>query len=146
MAAACAVTGCSDGDSSPSQVASQAASALESAASQAGEAASSAAAEAKKKIDDISGGVNATSSVTLGDVTTDADGRSTVTVTTDNTTDSEKSFLVQVNFRDKDGNLLDVVAVTVSNVAAGAKGEATARSNRDLSGTPEAEVANALRY
>lgn len=148
---ATALTGCSDDDtpSSVSSAASQAASAAESlgreAASAASSAFASATAEAGRKLDEIQDGVDVKSDVKLGTPGTDG-GRATVEVTATNTADSTKSFAVQVDFTDSSGNRLDAVVVTVSDVAAGADGTATARSNRDLSGEVKAEVARAVRY
>ncbi|MEY9992867.1 hypothetical protein ABIE67_004899 [Streptomyces sp. V4I8] len=134
VAAALTLTSCSDEDT-PSSVASRAASAF-----------ASATAEAGRKLDDIKGGVDAKDAVRLGSPTTDSDGRTTAEVTVENTTDSTKSFAVQVNFRNENGDLLDAAVVTVSDVAAGRTGKGTARSTHDLSGTVKAEVARALRY
>ncbi|MDF3142505.1 MULTISPECIES: FxLYD domain-containing protein [unclassified Streptomyces] len=134
VAATLTLTSCSD-DDTPSSVASKAASAF-----------ASATAEAGHRLDDIKGGIDAKDAVSLGDPTTNADGRTTVEVTAENTTDSTKSFGVQINFRDEDGNLLDAAVVTVSDVAAGQTGTGTARSTRDLGGEVKAEVARALRY
>ncbi|MEU8849987.1 FxLYD domain-containing protein [Streptomyces sp. NPDC048384] len=134
VAAALTLTSCSD-DDTPSSVASRAASAF-----------ASATAEAGKQLDDIKGGVDAKGAVRLGDPTTDSDGRTTVEVTAENTTDSTKSFGVQINFRDEGGNLLDANVVTVSDVAAGKTGKGTARSTRELGGDVRTEVARAVRY
>ncbi|AWE51417.1 FxLYD domain-containing protein [Streptomyces nigra] len=128
------LTSCSDGDT-PASVASKAASAY-----------ASATAEAGRALDEIKGGVNAKDAVRVGAVTTNADGRAEAEISAENTTDSKKSFAVQVDFKDDDGNLLDAAVVTVSDVAAGATGKATARSTRDLSGQVRAEVARAVRY
>ncbi|MER5758859.1 FxLYD domain-containing protein [Streptomyces sp. NPDC002082] len=134
--------GCSDGDNSASSAVSQVA----SAASEAAEAVDTAEEAAKKKLAEVKDGVDAKDAVKVGVVTADADGFSTAGVTAENSADSPKSFAVQVNFKDKSGNLLDTVVVTVSDVAAGAKGEATARSTHKLSGEVEAQTATALRY
>lgn len=139
------LTGCSD-DGTPSSVASKAASAVESVGSQAASAVSSATAEAGRRLDEVKNGVDAKDAVKLGAPATDSAGRSTVEITADNTADSAKSFAVQVEFKDAGGNLLDTVVVTVSDVAAGKSGKATARSNRELSGEVKAEVGRALRY
>ncbi|MDC0770505.1 FxLYD domain-containing protein [Streptomyces sp. HD] len=128
------LTSCSD-DDTPSSVASKAASAY-----------ASATAEAGRQLDEIKGGIDAKDDVRLGDTKTDSDGRTTVEVTAENTTDSTKSFAVQVNFEDEDGNLLDAAVVTVSDVAANKTANATARSTRDLSGEVRAEVARAVRH
>ncbi|WAZ22990.1 FxLYD domain-containing protein [Streptomyces cinnabarinus] len=136
FAASVALTGCSD-DDTPSSVAS-------SVASRVSEAAESLATEAQNRIDDIKNGVDAKDAVTLGDPVTD--GRATVPVTVENTADSAKSFAVQVDFTDSGGNRLDVVVVTISDVQPGESKEATARSNRDLTGEVKAEVARAVRY
>lgn len=129
-----ALTSCSD-DDTPSSVVSKAASAY-----------ASATAEAGRQFDEIKGGIDAKSSVRLGDTTTDSDGRASVEVTAENTTDSTKSFAVQINFKDEDDNLLDASVVTVSDVAANQSGKGTARSTRDLSGDVRAEVERAVRY
>ncbi|MFE4665474.1 hypothetical protein ACFRI7_06070 [Streptomyces sp. NPDC056716] len=126
--------------------ASKAASAAESLASGASDTLASASAEAKDKLDAVKGGVDAAGDVRLGTAATGADGRTTVGVSAHNTTDSAKNFAVEVDFRDSGGNLLDVVAVTVSNVAAGKTGTATATSHRQLTGTVKTEVQRALRY
>ncbi|WP_149182547.1 FxLYD domain-containing protein [Streptomyces sp. TRM49041] len=139
--------GCGENDTgSPSDLASRATATAASLASGAAEALESATAEAGRKLEEIKGGIDAEDEVTLGDVTADDDGRSTVEVTARNTADSVKSFAVQVDFRDPQGNLLDVVIVTVTDVADGATKRATARSNRTLSGDVKAEVGTAVRY
>ncbi|MER6672269.1 FxLYD domain-containing protein [Streptomyces sp. NPDC000983] len=128
------LVGCSE-DDLPEGVSSRAAS-----------AASALASEAEKQLDGIKDGVDAKDEVRLGDTGTDG-GKVTVPVTVENTDDSTKSFGVQVDFTDSDGNRLDTVVVTVSDVAGGESKEATARSNRDLSGdNVRAEVARAVRY
>ncbi|MDI9832251.1 FxLYD domain-containing protein [Streptomyces sp. KAU_LT] len=131
---AVALTSCSD-DDTPSSVASRAASAY-----------ASATAEAGRALDEIKGGVNAKSAVKAGGITTGSGGRAEAEITVENTTDATKSFAVQVDFKDEDGNLLDATVVTVSDVAAGATGKGTARSHRDLGGQVRAEVARAVRY
>ncbi|OQR60946.1 hypothetical protein B6E66_27365 [Streptomyces maremycinicus] len=157
------LTGCSDDDtpSSVSSAASKAASAAESLgreataaasslasgfASEASSAFASASASARRELDEIKDGVDVKSDVKLGTPGTDKDDRSTVDVTVSNTTDGSKSFSVQIDFTDSAGNRLDTVVTTVSDVAAGKTGKATARSNRTLSGQVKAEVARAVRY
>lgn len=145
-----AAAGCSDHSGSPSGTVSKAASAASSAAaslaSRGADALASASAEARRKLDEAKGGVSAKDDVTLGAVATGSDGKAAVKVTAKNTAGSAKSFAVQVNFTDKSGNLLDVTVVTVKDVAAGASGEGTARSNRGLNGEVRAAVGTALRY
>ncbi|MFI6338180.1 hypothetical protein [Streptomyces sp. NPDC050535] len=145
------LTGCSD-DTTPSGAASKAASAasaagdaLSSATADAGDALASATAEAGERFDEFKNGVNAKGDVRTGDVGTDSDGRSTTEVTVTNSGSSSRSYAVQVDFRDPSGNLLDTVVVTVDGVAAGATKDATARSNRTLSGDVTAEVSRAVR-
>ncbi|MER5770785.1 hypothetical protein [Streptomyces sp. NPDC001985] len=128
--------GCSDGGGGgASDVASRAVSAV-----------SSATASAGKRLDEIKGGVDARADVRLGSPATDSDGRATVEVSARNTVESAKSFAVRVDYRDSSGNLLDTVVVTVADVAAGATKDATARSNRKLSGEVRAELGTTLRY
>ncbi|HLL35135.1 MAG TPA: hypothetical protein VK545_14885, partial [Streptomyces sp.] len=62
------------------------------------------------------------------------------------TADSAKSFAVQVDFTDREGNFLDTVVTTVRDVPAGDERSATARSNRALDGDVKAEVERAVRY
>ncbi|MFF4356525.1 hypothetical protein [Streptomyces sp. NPDC001604] len=160
LLAACAgagTTGCSDTSGTPSSshskaasaassVASAVASAVPSLASQGASALASASAEAKRRLDEVKNAVEAKDDVQLGAPAQDAEGRSTVAVSAHNSAGSAKSFLVQVDFRDQGGNLLDTTVVTLSEVGAGKDGKATARSNRKLSGPVRAEVARALRY
>jgi hypothetical protein len=144
-ALAAPLTGCSD-NTTPSDAVSQAASAASSLASEAGNALASATAEAGRQFDEFKNGVNAKGDVKVSDVSTDSDGRSTTKVTVTNPTSSSKSYAVQIDFRDQSGgNLLDTAVVTVDDVAAGAAKDATARSNRTLSGEVTAEVARAVR-
>ncbi|MBN0046597.1 hypothetical protein JS756_21315 [Streptomyces actuosus] len=155
---AAGLSGCSDdGGGGTSDAASKAASAASSVgaevtaaasslASQGASALASATAEVGRTLESIKNGIDAKDDVKLGEPSTDDSGRTTVTVTADNTADSEQSFAVQVDFRNSDGKLLDVVVVTVSDVAAGSSGEATARSTHTLSGTVKADVGAALRY
>ncbi|MCD9880676.1 hypothetical protein [Streptomyces guryensis] len=151
------MTGCSDNSGTPStsrskaaSVASSAASAVSSAlpslASQGASALASASAEVKRRLDEVKNAIDAKGDVRLGAPVADADGRSTVAVSVHNSAGSAKSFLVQVDYRDQAGNLLDTTVVTLNEVAAGKDGKATARSNRKLSGPVRAEVARALRY
>ncbi|MET7984035.1 MULTISPECIES: FxLYD domain-containing protein [unclassified Streptomyces] len=155
-ALAAQLTACSD-DSSPSGTASKAASAASraasavsqaaSAATQAGDALASATAEAGRKYDEFKGGVDAKSEVKLGGTASpDSDGRATVKVTATNPTSAAKSYVVQVDFRDQSGNLLDTTVVTVSDVAGGGSKDATARSNRSLTGDVRTDVARAARH
>ncbi|MDT9699381.1 FxLYD domain-containing protein [Streptomyces sp. P17] len=143
---AAGASGCSDDDNgAASDAASKAASAASSLASRGSDAVASATAKAGEALDSIKGGIDAKDEVELGKPGTD-DGRTTVTVTARNTSDDTQSFAVQVEFRDEDGKLVDVVVVTVSDVAANSSGTGTARSTHELSGSVKAEVGTALRY
>ncbi|MEW2165118.1 hypothetical protein AB0912_19315 [Streptomyces sp. NPDC007084] len=155
-ALAASLTACSD-DSSPSDTASRAASAASraasaasraaSAATQAGDALASATAEAGRRFDEFKDGADAKSEVKLdGTASPDSDGRATARVTASNPTDSARSYVVQVDFRDKSGNLLDTTVVTLNDVAANASKDATARSNRALTGDVDTTVARAVRH
>lgn len=137
---------CGGGGDGPGAKASDAASALNSVAAQASELWASASAEADRELDEIKGGVDAQSEVSLGDPATGKDGRTAVDVEVRNTTDTTKSFAVQVDFTDSGGRLHDAVVVTVADVAAGRTGKGTARSAHDLSGDVGAKVARAVRY
>ncbi|MFF5007064.1 hypothetical protein ACFY3G_30070 [Streptomyces phaeochromogenes] len=135
---AAVLTGCSD-DDTPSSVSSAAGEVVSSAFA-------SATAKAGRELDEIKSGVDVKSDVKLAEPGKDNDGRATVEITAANTTNSSKSFAVQVDFTDTSGNRLDVVVVTVSGVAADKTGTATARSNRELSGEVKTKVARAVRY
>ncbi|WP_326765194.1 FxLYD domain-containing protein [Streptomyces sp. NBC_01591] len=137
---------CSDDGGSASSTASKAASAAASAASRGADVVASATAAAGEKLKNFKNGVNAKGDVELGKPSTDGDGRVTVKVTVKNSSDSAKSYAVQVNFDDASGNLLDTVVVTVDGVGPKASKDAMARSNRKLSGDVKADVANALRH
>jgi hypothetical protein len=146
---AAVLCGCAhNGGTSPnaSKAASAAASVAASLASQASSALASATAAAGHKLDEIKGGVDAKSDVKLGTTSTEADGHKAVQVTVTNATSKSRNYAVQVNFKDAGGNLRDTVVVTVGGVAAGASKNATALSNRKLSGNVTTDVARAVRY
>ncbi|MFD3516871.1 hypothetical protein [Streptomyces sp. NPDC058657] len=147
---------CSDGDKSPAQMVSnatqKAGDAAASATAKAGEMGekakesyASASASASARMNEVRDGMDAKGEVAVGEVKTDED-RSAAEVTASNKQDKEQSFVVQVNFRDDGGNLLDTVVVTVKDVAAGKEATAVATSNRNLSGKVKAEIAKALRH
>ncbi|KES04337.1 hypothetical protein BU52_25350 [Streptomyces toyocaensis] len=117
-----------------------------SAASRATELWESATAEAGRGLEEFTRGLDVTDDVTLGSPTVPADGRTSVGVTVRNTDDSTRSFLVEVDFRDADGDLVDVALVTVDDVAAGESAQATARGTRDVPSGARPEVARAARY
>ncbi|OIK23289.1 hypothetical protein [Streptomyces malaysiense] len=146
MMSAAGCGGGSQNSPTPAEQAASAASAAASLASRGGDALASATAEAGRRLAEAKGGLNAKDQVSLGAVTLDGDGRATTSVTVRNTASSAKSFAVQVNFTDGGGNLLDVVVLTVDNVAAHASGRGTARGNRKLHGEVRADVGTALRY
>ncbi|MFF8448664.1 hypothetical protein ACF06Q_13285 [Streptomyces leeuwenhoekii] len=150
VALSLALSGCADDDgdspAEPSDAASRAASAAASLASEASEVLASATAEAGRRIEEITEGIDVRDDVRLGTPRTDGAGRATVEVTARNTAASARSFVVQIDFTDRDGNLRDTVVVTVSGVPAGQSGRATARSTHALSGDVRAEVARAVRY
>ncbi|MGW1888711.1 hypothetical protein ACWCP6_00405 [Streptomyces sp. NPDC002004] len=142
-------TAACSGTNSPSGVASRAASAASAASSMASAAASavgSATAEAGRRLDEFKNGVHAQGDVKLGAVTKNGDDRAAVKVTVTNSVDSAKSYAIQINFRDPNGNLLDVVVVTLDGVPAHASKDATATSNRALKGDVTASVGTALRH
>jgi hypothetical protein len=151
VAAAAVLSGCSDRGASgtASQAASaatEAASAVASAASEAGAALASASAEAGRKLDQIKGGAHAKADVKLGAIADESGGRKAAPVAVTNPTSESRTYAVQVNFKDTKGNLLDTVVVTVSDVPGGGSKNATALSNRGLSGDVVTSVARAVRY
>ncbi|MFC9621608.1 hypothetical protein ACFTXM_16945 [Streptomyces sp. NPDC056930] len=136
---------CSGGGNA-SGTASKAASAAASVASRGADVVASATAAAGEKLKGFKNGVNAKGDVGLGTPSTGHDGRATAKVTVTNSADSAKSYAVQINFRDPGGNLLDTVVVTVDDVGPKASKDATARSNRKLSGDVKVDVGTALRH
>ncbi|MFE9124291.1 hypothetical protein ACFYOF_02560 [Streptomyces sp. NPDC007148] len=148
VAAAAVLSGCSDGGASgtASRAASAATEAASAAASEAGAALASASAEAGRKLDQIKGGAHAKADVKLGAVADESGGRKAAPVTVTNPTSESHTYAVQVNFKDTKGNLLDTVVVTVSDVPGGGSKNATALSNRGLSGDAVTSVARAVRY
>ncbi|MFD4396025.1 hypothetical protein [Kitasatospora sp. NPDC058397] len=166
MVAAVALAGCSSGKSA-SSVATSASAAIERGASAAASAASAlasvaggagaviASAEARASaavsaassaVSGIKGGLDAKGDVAVGAVSTGSDGRAQVELTVTNHGQQSYRYVIQVDFTDDSGSVQDATAVTVQDVAAGRSAQATARSNRDLSGSLKAVVANALRY
>ncbi|MFF1838103.1 FxLYD domain-containing protein [Streptomyces sp. NPDC058231] len=145
-AVASAATGCSDDGGKVSSTVSGAASAAASAASRGSDVMASATAAAQEKLDGFKNGVNAKKDVKVGAVANNNDGRAVATITVTNITDSAKSYMVQVNFRDGSGNLLDTAVVTVDDVEPRTPKKATARSNRSLGGDITADVGRALRH
>jgi hypothetical protein len=150
------LTACSD-DSSPSDIASKAASAgskaasvvseAASAATQAGDALASATAEAGRRFDELKNGVDAKGEVKLdGTTSAGSDGHATVKLTVTNPTSSAKDYVVQIDFDDQSGNRLDTTVVTVDDIAGGASKDATAASNRALTGDVRTVVARAVRH
>ncbi|MBV2153785.1 hypothetical protein RZ50_013115 [Kitasatospora sp. SUK 42] len=119
-----------------------AASALASIEARASEAASA----ASSAVAGIKGGLDAKADVAVGAVTTGSDGRAQAQLTVTNHGQQSYRYVIQVNFTDGSGGVLDAVAVTVQDVAVGHSVQATARSNRSLPGGTGAEVANAVRY
>ncbi|MBO1416682.1 hypothetical protein J0670_18980 [Streptomyces sp. FH025] len=108
--------------------------------------ASEAAAAASSAVAGIKGGLDAKADVAVGPVTTGSDGRAQAQLTVTNHGQQSYRYVIQVNFTDSGGGVVDATAVTVQDVAAGNAAQATARSNRSLSGEVRAEVANAVRY
>ncbi|MFD8071809.1 FxLYD domain-containing protein [Streptomyces sp. NPDC059718] len=144
-AVAFTASACSDNDSTPAEKASKAASAASSLVSEGAEAVASATAAAQSQLAKIKNGVNAKDDVKLDPVTVEG-GKATTKVTATNSGDKQATYTVEVTFRDASGNLLDAAVVNVADVAPQKSGEATVRSNRDLTGTVKAQVERALRH
>ncbi|GEB61232.1 hypothetical protein [Streptomyces gardneri] len=103
------------------------------------------ASAAQEKMDEVKDGVNATADVKAGGTSTDGD-RTVAEITATNPKDKNADYTIMVNFRDDSGNLLDAVVLNINGVEPGASKSGTARSNRTLSGTTTAEIAQALRH
>lgn len=108
-------------------------------------AAASAEAAASSALGKVKGGLDAKADVTLGSVATSSDGKTEVPVTIANHDSKSRSYIIVVNFKNRSGNLADVIVLDVPEVAAGNPARATARSNRDLTDVTS-EVRDALRY
>ncbi|MFF2116286.1 FxLYD domain-containing protein [Kitasatospora sp. NPDC058184] len=163
---AAVLAGCSSGQSASSvasgaaaavergaSAAASAASALASVAGGAGAAIASAEAQASAAVSaassavaGIKGGLDAKGDVAVGAVSTGSDGKPQVSLTVTNHGQQSYRYVIQLDFTDESGKVLDATAVTVQDVAAGQSAQATGHANRDLSGTVKAEVANAVRY
>ncbi|WP_338900096.1 FxLYD domain-containing protein [Streptomyces sp. TG1A-60] len=124
------MTGCSE-DDTPSDAASAAASAAE---------------EVQEDLREIRDGIVATGDAAIRGTDTDDEGHAVAELAVTNNGDETTSYAVQVNFHDPDGDLVDVVLVTVSSVAPGETAQATARSHRELPERTTAEVATAVRH
>ncbi|NUR59740.1 MAG: hypothetical protein HOV87_13885 [Catenulispora sp.] len=131
--AALTAAGCGSNSSTPGV------SALSSAASKASEAASSAIAKVK-------GGVDAAGDVSAGAVTIGSDGKAVTRLKVSNPTSEVHDYTVAVSFHDAGGSLVDAAVLTVSQVPANGSKDATAKSNRDLSGTITVKVTAAVRH
>lgn len=149
------VTGCGGDDTatppesgaaSLASAASSAASKLKEGSDSAASAMASASASVASEMAKIRGGLDAKADVKAGSLKTDAEGRTTAPLTVTNSTSESHDYTVQVNFKDAEGNALDMVVVSVKDIDAGASRQATARSTYPLNGVSAAEVANALRY
>ncbi|MET7306548.1 MULTISPECIES: hypothetical protein [unclassified Streptomyces] len=106
----------------------------------------SATAAGGERLNGFKNGANAKGDVKLGAVNTDHDSRVTSEIIVTNGSASPKSYAVQVNFRDATGDLLDSVVVTIDGVGSKSSQDATARSNRKLSGDVKADVGTVLRH
>ncbi|MFD7323121.1 hypothetical protein ACFV9D_18820 [Streptomyces sp. NPDC059875] len=103
------------------------------------------ASAAQEKMNQVKDGVNATGDVKAGPTKADGD-RTVAEITATNPQDKNADYTIMVNFRDSDGNLLDAVVLNIDGVEPGKSKTGTARSNRTLSGSITAEIAQALRH
>ncbi|MFF3606672.1 hypothetical protein [Streptomyces sp. NPDC002463] len=126
-----ALTGCDTAKNKAGEIVSSATAAVASAA--------------QEKMNEVKDGVNATGDVRAGATSTDGD-RTVAEITATNPKDKTADYTIMVNFRDADGNLLDVVILNIDGVEPGKSKTGTARSNRTLSGASKAEIAQALRH
>lgn len=126
-------TACGE-DTSPDDV-RDAVSSVESALDRAGD-----------EFNDFKNGVDAKNQVQVGQTAKDPDGRVSTPVTVTNTGDKEADFLIQIEFRDTSGDLVDTIVMNIDNVAPGQEGDGTARSNLKPSEDVTGQVARALRH
>ncbi|MEI5008866.1 hypothetical protein ACIOWI_15770 [Streptomyces sp. NPDC087659] len=135
VALAAGMTGCSnDSGETPKSVASKA-----------GEAVESATAAAASEMAKIKGGLNAKGDVKAGPTEAE-NNRLSNEITATNPTDKAADYTVLVNWKDSSGNLLDSTVVSIDAVPPGGTKSATAQTHRDLSGTPPAEIGQAVRH
>ncbi|GAA2006045.1 hypothetical protein [Catenulispora subtropica] len=119
---------------------------VDEASKAASKAASSASSAASSALAQIKGAVDATADVKAGPVTTDSNGKAVSELTVTNPTASPHDYTVTVSFDDPNGNFLDAAVVNVSGVPANSTSKATAKSNRDLSGSLTVKVTSAIRH
>jgi hypothetical protein len=134
------------GTPSASELPSVAASAASAAASSVQSAASALSSAAASAIGKVANGIDARGDIRVGAVVIGGDGRATAPLTIRNSASKNASYVIETDFRDPSGNLLDVAVVTAKDVAPGRTLTATARSNRTLTGDVTAVVARAVRY
>ncbi|MEU2434381.1 MULTISPECIES: hypothetical protein [unclassified Streptomyces] len=127
---AASLVGCSDTTETPESLSARASEVVASASAQLG---------------DIRGAINAKDDVKAGP-TKNEDGRAVSEITATNSSGNTADYTALVSFKDADGNVLDAVVVTVEDIPAGASKTADARSNRALSGTPQAVIGQAVRH
>ncbi|MFB7860711.1 hypothetical protein [Streptomyces sp. NPDC056069] len=108
-------------------------------------ATAAAASAADQKMNEVKDGVNATGDVKAGPTSVDGD-RTVAEITATNPLDKSADYTIRVDFRDTEGNLLDVVVLGIDAVDPKKSKSGTARSNRSLTGDTKAEIAQALRH
>jgi hypothetical protein len=142
-AAACGDNDSNGGDnkSAPTAISS----ALQSAGAEAKGALASVSASAAAKLDEIKGGLDATSDASVGQPQADGD-RTKAEVTVDNKTGKTVDYTVLVEFRNDAGNLLDAVVLNIDQVGAGKQAKSTARSHYKLTAATRADIARAIRH
>ncbi|OMI34495.1 hypothetical protein [Streptomyces sparsogenes] len=115
-------------------------------ASRASGAIATATASAKSELDKIKNGVRAKGDVKAGAVSIGKDGHAVAPITVTNKQSDVVKYAVEVNFRDANGDLVDVVVLTISSVQPHSSKKASARSHRKLSGHLTAQIGAAVRY
>ena len=84
--------------------------------------------------------------MSAGPATIGSDGKAAAQLKVTNSTSESHDYTISVSFNDANGKLLDATVVDVSQVPANGSKDATAKSNRDLSGTVTAKVTAAVRH
>ena len=125
---------------------SSASSVVSQAGSEAGSLASSASSAASSALAKVKGGLDAKADVSAGPGSVGSDGKATCQLTVTNPTSETHDYTISVEFDNANGDLQDAVVVSVSNVPASGTANATARSNRTLSGPLTAKIVAALRH
>ncbi|WP_329563804.1 hypothetical protein [Kitasatospora sp. NBC_01266] len=146
QAASAAQSLASQGSSAAASVVSQAAAAASSLASSGSTALASAQSAAASALASATGGFNASDDVSVGQASINSDSRAQVQVTVTNHQSQAERYVIEVNFKDSSGTLLDTSVLTVPSLQPNGTTQATVTSTMPLSGNVTASVGHALGF